>query len=124
MSSVCPSSLRTLSQTLAAILLAFSLLATTQSFAVAQTSGDAGPVTGKVAPGQQAGQIEGTTESALTYMANTIFPLLTVGFLGFLIFCIKTGRGWVLSAVCAGLCLMLSGATRLLEWHVQQGAGG
>jgi hypothetical protein len=91
---------------------------------VAQTSGDAGPVTGKVAPGQQAGQIEGTTESTLTYMANVIFPLLTVGFLGLLIFCLKTGRGWVLSAVCAGLCLMLSGATRLLEWHVQQGAGG
>ena len=124
MSSFCPSFLRTFSRTLAAILLACSLVATTPSFAVAQTSGDAGPVTGKVAPGQQAGQIEGTTESALTYMANVIFPLLTVGFLGLLIFCIKTGRGWVLSAVCAGLCLMLSGATRLLEWHVQQGAGG
>ena len=90
----------------------------------AQTSGDNGPVVGKVAPGQQAGQLEGTTESTLTYVANIIFPLLTVAFLAYVVFAVKTGRGWVTSLVCSGLCLMLSGLTRLMEYHVQQGAGG
>jgi hypothetical protein len=57
-------------------------------------------------------------------MANVIFPLLTVAFLGVMVFCIRTGRGWVVSLCCAVGCLVLSGLTRLLEYHVQQGAQG
>lgn len=124
MYSFVPSFLRAFPRTLAAAVFGFALLATTPMAVVAQTSGDAGPVTGKVAPGQQAGQIEGTTESGLTYTANTIIPMIGVAFLIYVIFAVKTGRGWVTAAVCAALCGMVSGAARLLEWHIQQGAGG
>ncbi|MGH9610702.1 MAG: hypothetical protein ACRD34_13640 [Bryobacteraceae bacterium] len=109
---------------LAAAIFGFMLLTATPALVQAQTSGDAGPVLGRVAPGQQAGELEGTTESALTYVANVLFPLLTVAFLAYVVFALKSGRGWVTGAVCACLCLMLSGLTRLLEWHVEQGAGG
>ena len=109
---------------LAAVLFCFGLLMANPAAMHAQTSGDNGPVTGKVAPGQTAAVVEGTTESALNYMANVIFPLLTVAFLGLMVFCIRTGRGWVASLCCAVGCLVLSGATRLLEYHVQQGAQG
>lgn len=109
---------------LAAVLFCFGLLMANPAVMHAQTSGDNGPVVGKVAPGQTAAVVEGTTESALNYMANVIFPLLTVAFLGLMVFCIRTGRGWVVSLCCAIGCLVLSGATRLLEYHVQQGAQG
>ncbi|MFL6449695.1 MAG: hypothetical protein ACJ746_18735 [Bryobacteraceae bacterium] len=102
----------------------FGLLMAMPGVLHAQTSGDNGPVVGRVAPGQTAAVVEGTTESALNYMANVIFPLLTVAFLGLMVFCIRTGRGWVVSLCCAIGCLVLSGATRLLEYHVQQGAQG
>ncbi len=118
------SRMRALSGALATALFGLTLLATTPVTMHAQTSGANGPVVGRVAPGQQAGQIEGTVESTLTYTANTIFPLLTVGFLAWLVFAVKSGRGWVTAAVCAVMCLMLSGGARLLEWHVTQGAGG
>ena len=109
---------------LSAAVFCFGLLVAQPAMLHAQTSGDNGPVTGKVAPGQNAAVVEGTTESALNYMANTIFPLLTVAFLAAVVFCIKTGRGWLVSGVCAGACLLLSGLTRLLEYHVTQGAAG
>lgn len=105
-------------------LFGLALLVAAPTIVEAQTSGDNGPVVGKVAPGQTASVVEGTTESALTYMANVIFPLLTVAFLGYVVFAIKTGRGWVVGAICAFACLCLSGGTRLLEYHVAQGAGG
>lgn len=124
MFSFLPSFLRAFPQTLASVVFGFLLLATIPTLASAQTSGDAGPVVGKVAPGQQAGQIEGTTESALTYSANTIIPMIGVAFLIYVIFALRTGRGWVTAAVCAALCGMVSGAARLIEWHIQQGAGG
>jgi hypothetical protein len=109
----------------AAVLFCFGLLLIAQPAVMhAQTSGDNGPVTGKVAPGQTAAVVEGTTESVLNYAANTIFPLLTVAFLGYVVFAIKTGRGWVVGGVCAVACLLLSGLTRLLEYHVMQGAAG
>ena len=109
---------------LAAVVFCFGLLMANPAVMHAQTSGDNGPITGKVAPGQTAAVVEGTTESALNYMANVIFPLLTVAFLALMVFCIRTGRGWVVSLCCAIGCLVLSGATRLLEYHVQQGAQG
>jgi hypothetical protein len=109
---------------LAAVVFCFGLLVANPAAMHAQTSGDNGPVTGKVAPGQTAAVVEGTTESALNYMANVIFPLLTVAFLAYVVFAIRTGRGWVVGAVCAASCLLLSGLTRLLEYHVQQGAQG
>lgn len=109
---------------LAAVFFCFGLLITQPAVMHAQTSGDAGPVVGKAAPGQNAAVVEGTTESALNYMANVIFPLLTVGFLGYVVFALKTGRGWLVGGVCAFACLCLSGMTRLLEYHVQQGAAG
>lgn len=109
---------------MAAVLFCFALLMANPAVMHAQTSGDNGPVVGKVAPGQTAAVVEGTTESALNYMANTIFPLLTVAFLALCIFCWRTGRGWVVSMCCAVGCLVLSGLTRLLEYHVQQGAQG
>lgn len=109
---------------MAAVVFCFGLLIANPAVMHAQTSGDNGPVTGKVAPGQTAAVVEGTTESALNYGANVIFPLLTVAFLGWMIFCIRTGRGWVVSLCCAVGCLVLSGLTRLLEYHVQQGAQG
>jgi len=109
---------------LAAVVFCFGLLMANPAVMHAQTSGDNGPVTGKVAPGQTAAVVEGTTESALNYMANVIFPLLTVAFLAYVVFAIRTGRGWVVGAVCAASCLLLSGLTRLLEYHVQQGAQG
>ncbi|MGH9583907.1 MAG: hypothetical protein ACRD4O_13325 [Bryobacteraceae bacterium] len=109
---------------MATVFFCFGLLITQPATMHAQTSGDAGPVTGKVAPGQNAAVVEGTTESALNYMANVIFPLLTVAFLGYVVFALKTGRGWLVGGVCAFACLMLSGLTRLLEYHVQQGAAG
>jgi hypothetical protein len=108
----------------AAVLFCFGLLIAQPAVMHAQTSGDNGPVTGKVAPGQSAAVVEGTTESVLNYAANTIFPLLTVAFLGYVVFAIKTGRGWVVGGVCAAACLLLSGLTRLLEYHVTQGAAG
>ena len=113
-----------LTRLLAAVVFCFGLLMANPAVMNAQTSGDNGPVTGKVAPGQTAGVVEGTTESALNYMANVIFPLLTVAFLAYVVFAIRTGRGWVVGAVCAASCLLLSGLTRLLEYHVQQGAQG
>jgi hypothetical protein len=90
----------------------------------AQTSGDAGPVVGKVAPGQTAATTEGTLEQALNYGANAIFPLLMVAFFGWMIFAIRTGRGWLVSAVCGVLCILLSSLCRLAEHFVQAGAGG
>lgn len=108
----------------AAVLFCFGLVIAQPAVLHAQTSGDAGPVVGKVAPGQSAAVPEGTAESVLSYLANVIFPLLTVAFLAVVIFCLRTGRGWVVSAVCALCCLMLSGLTRLLEYHVAQGASG
>jgi hypothetical protein len=115
---------RAFSGALAAAVVAMLLFALAPASVTAQTSGDNGPVVGKVAPGQSASVVEGTTESALNYMANVIFPLLTVAFLGYVVFAIKTGRGWVVGAVCAFACLCLSGGTRLLEYHVAQGASG
>ena len=115
---------RAFSGALATALFGLALLVAAPTLVEAQTSGDNGPVVGKVAPGQTASVVEGTTESALTYMANVIFPLLTVAFLGYVVFAIKTGRGWVVGAICAFACLCLSGGTRLLEYHVAQGAGG
>ncbi|MBV9082948.1 MAG: hypothetical protein JOZ62_09745 [Acidobacteriaceae bacterium] len=109
---------------IAAVLFCFGLLMAKPTVMHAQTSGDNGPVVGKVAPGQTAAVVEGTTESALNYLANVIFPLLAVGFLAYVVFALKTGRGWLVGAVCAVCCLMLSGLTRLLEYHVQQGAQG
>src|SRR6478672_7002788 len=85
----------------AAVLFCFGLLIAQPAVIRAQTSGDNGPITGKVAPGQNAAVVEGTTESVLNYAANTIFPLLTVAFLGYVVFAIKTGRGWVVGGVCA-----------------------
>ncbi len=108
----------------AAVLFCFGLLIAQPAVMHAQTSGDNGPVLGKVAPGQNAAVVEGTTESFLNYGANVIFPLLTVAFLGYVVFALKTGRGWVVGGVCAFACLILSGLTRLLEYHVQQGAAG
>ena len=108
----------------AAVLFCFGLLIAQPAVMHAQTSGDNGPVTGKVAPGQSAAVVEGTTESVLNYAANTIFPLLTVAFLGYVVVAIKTRRGWVVGGVCAAACLLLSGLTRLLEYHVTQGAAG
>ena len=109
---------------IAAALFCFALLTATPTLMPAQTSGDSGPVVGKVAPGQTAATVEGTTESSLNYAANVIFPLLTAGFLGYVIFAIKTGRGWLVGGVCAVLCLMISALTRLLEYHVARGAAG
>jgi hypothetical protein len=109
---------------LAAVVFCFGLLMANPAVIQAQTSGDAGPVVGKVAPGQSAAVPEGTAESVLSYLANVIFPLLTVGFLAYVVFALKTGRGWLVGAVCAVCCLMLSGLTRLLEYHVMQGAAG
>ncbi len=107
-----------------AVLFCFGLLIAQPAVMHAQTSGDNGPVVGKVAPGQNAAVVEGTTESALNYMANTIFPLLTVAFLAGVLICLKLGRGYIITGVCAVGCLILSGLTRLLEYHVQQGAAG
>lgn len=109
---------------IAAVLFCFGLLLAQPAVMHAQTSGDAGPVTGKVAPGQSAAVPEGTVESGLNYMANVIFPLLAVAFLAYVVFALKTGRGWVVGIVCAVACLCLSGLTRLLEYHVTQGAAG
>ncbi|HZQ54040.1 MAG TPA: hypothetical protein VFB14_17695 [Bryobacteraceae bacterium] len=109
---------------MAAVVFCFGLLMANPAVIHAQTSGDAGPVVGKVAPGQSAAVPEGTAESVLSYLANVIFPLLTVGFLAYVVFALKTGRGWLVGAVCAVCCLMLSGLTRLLEYHVMQGAAG
>lgn len=109
---------------MAAVVLCLGLLIANPAVMHAQTNGDAGPVVVKVAPGQSAAVPEGTAESVLSYLANVIFPLLTVAFIAVVIFCLRTGRGWVVSAVCALCCLMLSGLTRLLEYHVAQGAAG
>jgi hypothetical protein len=119
-----PASRLRLTSLVAAVVFGLALLMGDPALMHAQTSGDAGPVTGKVAPGQSAAVVEGTTEEVLNYMANTIFPLLTVAFLAYVVFAIKTGRGWVVGGVCALSCLLLSGLTRLLEYHVQQGAAG
>jgi VIT1/CCC1 family predicted Fe2+/Mn2+ transporter len=114
-----------LSRSLGVALLGFTLLAATPLLAPAQTSGDNGPVMGKVAPGQQANQLEGTTESTITYVANVIMPMIGVVFLIVMIFLLKTNRGgWVASLVTAMLCFMISGIARLIEYHVTQGAGG
>ncbi len=108
----------------AAVLFCFGLLIAQPAVMHAQTSGDNGPVVGKVAPGQNAAVVEGTTESVLNYLSNTLFPLLTVAFLAAVIVCLRIGRGWLVSGICAVACLLLSGLTRLLEYHVQQGAAG
>jgi hypothetical protein len=119
------SRLRALSRPLATALLGFTLLAATPTLAPAQTSGDNGPVVGKVAPGQQAGQVEGTIESVITYAANVIMPLIGGAFLILMIFLLKTQRGgWIVSLVCCIGCFVISGLLRLIEWHIQQGAGG
>jgi hypothetical protein len=118
------SHLRALSRPLATALLGFTLLAATPALVPAQTSGDNGPVVGKVAPGQQAGQIEGVIEVAITYFANVLMPLLSVGFLIFMIFQWRTGRGYIVSLCCGIGCLVISGLARLIEWYIQQGAGG
>lgn len=115
--------LRAGTRTLATTVFGLTLLASPVAL-IAQTSGDAGPITGKVAPGQQAGQVEGTTESVLTYTANTILPMIGVAFLIYVIFALRTGRGWAVAGICAVLCGVVSGLARLIEWHIQQGAGG
>src|SRR5690242_18931540 len=99
---------------LAAVLICFGLLMASPAVMHAQTSGDNGPVTGKVASGQSAAVVEGTTQCALNYMASLIFPLLPNTFLGLMVFCIRTDRDWVVILCGPIVCLVVSCSHRQL----------
>jgi uncharacterized membrane protein YebE (DUF533 family) len=81
--------------------------------AIAQSTGSA-PVFNATVQGQSASTVEGT-------FGNVICPVGAAVMVAVCVMQIKSGKGWVGSAITAGGLLAVSGITRLLETMVTNG---
>ena len=88
--------------------------------ALAQSTGSA-PVFNATVQGQSASTVEGTFGNVVNYIGNVICPVGAAVMVAVCVMQIKSGKGWVGSAITAGGMLAVSGITRLLETMVTNG---
>jgi len=94
-----------------------------QAMAVAQNLGSA-PQTGVAVQGQTGAQPEGAFLNFVNWIGNVIAPVGAAAAVVGAVVAYAAGRGFMrLLLVAAGL-LAVSGITRLIEFWIQQGAGG
>ena len=88
--------------------------------AIAQTTG-ASPTFNATVQGQSASTVEGTFGNVVNYIGNVICPVGAALMVAATLVQVKSGKGWVGSAITAGGLLAVSGITRLLETMVTNG---
>jgi hypothetical protein len=108
----------------AALLLATVLSLTTANVVLLAQNMGASPQTNIAVQGQTGAQPEGAFLNLVNWVGNVIAPVgaalaIAAGLVSFI-----SGRGVVRYVVTALGCLAVSGVTRLLEFWINQGAGG
>jgi len=88
--------------------------------AIAQTTG-ASPTFNATVQGQSASTVEGTFGNVVNYIGNVICPVGAALMVAATLVQVKSGKGWVGSAITAGGLLAVSGITRLSETMVTNG---
>ena len=88
--------------------------------AIAQTTG-ASPTFNATVQGQSASTVEGTFGNVVNYIGNVICPVGAALMVAATLVQVKSGKGWVGSAITAGGLLAVSGITRLIETMVTNG---
>jgi hypothetical protein len=89
----------------------------------AQNLGTA-PATGQAVQGQTAAQPEGTVLNLVNWVGNVIAPIGAALAVVMAVVSYSQGRGVMRWSVTAGGLLVISGLTRLIEFWIQNGAGG
>ena len=82
------------------------------------------PATGQAVPGQTAAQPEGTVLNLVNWVGNVISPVgaalaVVMAFVSY-----SQGRGVERWAITAGVLLVISGLTRLIEFWIANGTAG
>ena len=88
--------------------------------AIAQTTGSS-PTFNATVQGQSASTVEGTFGNVVNYIGNVICPVGAALMVAACLVQVKTGKGWVGSAITAAGLLAVSGITRLIESMVTNG---
>jgi uncharacterized membrane protein YebE (DUF533 family) len=88
--------------------------------AIAQTTGSS-PTFNATVQGQSASTVEGTFGNVVNYIGNVICPVGAALMVAACLVQVKSGKGWVGSAITAGGLLAVSGITRLIESMVTNG---
>jgi uncharacterized membrane protein YebE (DUF533 family) len=88
--------------------------------AIAQTTGSS-PTFNATVQGQSASTVEGTFGNVVNYIGNVICPVGAALMVAACLVQVKSGKGWVGSAITAAGLLAVSGITRLIESMVTNG---
>jgi hypothetical protein len=88
--------------------------------AIAQTTGSA-PTFNATVQGQSASTVEGTFGNVVNYIGNVICPVGAAVMVAACVVQVRSGKGWVGSAITAVCLLAVSGITRLIESMVTNG---
>jgi uncharacterized membrane protein YebE (DUF533 family) len=98
----------------------FGAVAIGPAMAIAQSTGSQ-PTFNATVQGQSASTVEGTFGNVVNYIGNVICPVGAALMVAATLVQVKSGRGWVGSAITAGGLLAVSGITRLIESMVTNG---
>ncbi len=90
------------------------------AMAIAQSTGSS-PTFNATVQGQSASTVEGTFGNVVNYIGNVICPVGAALMVAATLVQVKSGKGWVGSAITAGGLLAVSGITRLIESMVTNG---
>jgi hypothetical protein len=82
------------------------------------------PATGQAVQGQTAAQPEGAVLNLVNWIGNVIAPVGAALAVVMAVVSYSQGRGVARWAITAGGLLVISGLTRLIEFWIQNGAGG
>ena len=82
------------------------------------------PATGQAVQGQTAAQPEGAVLNLVNWVGNVIAPIGAALAVVMAVIAYSQGRGVMRWSVTAGGLLVVSGLTRLIEFWIQNGAGG
>ena len=103
-----------------ALIFMFGAVAIGPVMAIAQSTGSA-PTFNATVQGQSASTVEGTFGNVVNYIGNVICPVGAALMVAATLVQVKSGKGWVGSAITAGGLLAVSGITRLIESMVTNG---
>ncbi len=103
-----------------ALMFMFGAVAIGPAMAIAQSTGSA-PTFDATVQGQSASTVEGTFGNVVNYIGNVICPVGAALMVAACLVQVKSGKGWVGSAITAGGLLAVSGITRLIESMVLNG---
>ena len=84
----------------------------------------AAPAVGQAVQGQTAAQPEGTVHNLVNWVGNVIAPVGAALAVVMAVLAYSQGRGVMRWSVTAAGLLVISGLTRLIEFWIQNGAGG